>query len=74
MECPKYADSRAKLVLALQKLDISTNPISLSDLFDGAGFTPEKRLRVMWIFYNFVKSTDSFSLLGLVNQENCSWA
>ena len=63
MECSKYADSTAKLVLALQKLNIFTNPISLSDLLDGAGFSPQKRLRVIWIFYNFVKSTDSFSLL-----------
>ena len=64
MKCLKYADSRAKLVLAIQKLDISTNPISLSDLLDGAGFSPHKSLRVMWIFLNnFVKSTDSFPLL-----------
>ena len=63
LECPRYTDSRAKLVLALKKLNICTSPVSLSILLDGAGFSPQKRVKIMWIFYNFLKSTGKLSLL-----------
>ena len=62
-DCPKYINSRNNLKASLNKLNVLTNPISLSVLLDGAGFSPQKRLKIMWIFYNFLKSTDKFQIL-----------
>ena len=62
-DCPKYIDSRNVLKTALNNLNIHSSSISLSVLLDGAGFSPQKRLKLMWIFYTFLKSTDKFLTL-----------
>ena len=63
MLCPKCYYVRDILKTDLQKLNISVNSFSISDLLSGAGFPPHIRRLIMKVFCKFVESLDNMSSL-----------